>query len=146
MTPVSVSEAARALGVAPATLYRWFSEGAPGLVRRGYRGRGSDRFTLIDVAAVAAWRREREGKSDQCVPPAMLAAIARLPNTIAAEAKAHFERCSGPHKRALAAELAAFAVKAMLALGDRFREAGVDVPPLLEVPEPLRQLDAISRL
>lgn len=51
--PLPLTEAARALGISPATLRRWLTQGAP-VASRGRRGRG--RAHLIDPTAVRRWR------------------------------------------------------------------------------------------
>lgn len=52
-----IDDAARQLGVHRRTLTTWIEHGAP-VVRQGRRGRGAP--TLIDPAAVRAWRATQE--------------------------------------------------------------------------------------
>lgn len=52
-----INEAARQLGVHRRTLTSWIDRGAP-VVRQGRRGRGAP--TLVDPAAVRAWRAAQE--------------------------------------------------------------------------------------
>lgn len=136
MSALPVPQAARALGTSTGTLRRWIDAGAP-VARRGQRGRG--RATLVDPAAITAWRR-REGGTD-----ALAILAARLPELLAdAAASAHR---SAPDKRDPAG--AAWCLCAAWQLGvatvvDAIREAGADIPDPAAIPEGIERLRKIA--
>jgi hypothetical protein len=72
--PLPLIDAARELDIAPSTLRRWIASGAP-CARRGSRGRG--RCTLVDPAALDAWRRAQTAEAQ------LLALAADLPELLA---------------------------------------------------------------
>lgn len=137
---VDLAVAARELGVAPETVRRWVAAGAPA-ARRGARGRG--RRTLVDPAALAAWRRScaAEGSNRELDAHRL---AADLPNAIADAVDAAFRLAEGPHKRASAGLLAAAWFLSSTAVLDRLRELEPDVAELAVLPEKIRHLRGIS--
>lgn len=131
-----VPQAARVLGTSSATLRRWIAAGAP-VARRGRRGRG--RATLVDPAAVMAWRR-REGGTD-----ALLILAARLPELLAQAAEQAHR--AAPDKRDPVT--AAWCLCAAWQLGvaavvEVAREAGADIPDISAIPEAIERLRKIA--
>ncbi|MEQ9002337.1 MAG: hypothetical protein RIE74_02110 [Pseudomonadales bacterium] len=127
--PCPVPEAAAELGIAPGTLKRWIAEGAPA-ARRGGRGRGN--ATLVDVAAVAAWRRGQGGED------ALIALAGELPELLADGAYEAFKLADGPHKRALAGSLTAAWSLMLQAVLDR-----VSPNQARDSPEKIKRLYAV---
>lgn len=117
--PVTISVAARALGVSVRALRRDLAAGAP-VLRCGARGRG--RAALLDVDAVAAWRRSqlpvdsREGGDDR-----LLVLASEIPELIATVMHEAFAKVEGPHKRLVAGVLVGVGYLAITALLDRIR-------------------------
>jgi hypothetical protein len=130
----SIPAAARTLGVSEATLRRWLRVGAP-VARRGGRGRG--RRTLVDAAAIEAWRGC--GKASD----ALVVFAAELPELVADAVHEAFMLTGGPHKRATAGVLAATWYVVTVGILDRLR---ADVPDLHDptlVPEKIAHLRMI---
>jgi hypothetical protein len=128
-------DAAHALGVSASTLRRWIAEGAP-VARRGRRGRG--RSTLVQVAAVTAWRAP--GRPH----PSLAAALARgLERSAVAVADAHRE-LNGPHKVASAGPMVASWYLTGAALIDALREVDPQLTDIRALPEPLERLHKLS--
>ncbi len=138
MSPTSdalpLPDAAHALGVSASTLRRWIAEGAP-VARRGRRGRG--RSTLVQVAAVTAWRAPG-------LSPSLAAALARgLERSAVAVADAHRE-LTGPHKVASAGPMVASWYLTGAALIDALREVDPQLTDISALPEPLERLHKLS--
>lgn len=112
---------------------RWIGDGAP-VARRGGRGRG--RSTLVDVAALSAWR---SGHAEDY--PHILAG--EVSEIVAAAMYEAFVAIEGPHKRAAAGVLAGAWYLATSALLDRLRQDATDVPELRAQPEKVLMLRSI---
>lgn len=139
MTAEPLPAAAAELGITSRTLRRWISEGAP-VSRRGQRGRGC--VTLVDPAAISAWR------SGTRAPDAALRAFAaRIPEILADAAMQTFMAVQGAHKRPSADVLAAAWYLGVTRLLDALRAEGVEVedPTDATLPEKIGHLRAINR-
>lgn len=125
--------AARELGVSVATLRRWLHAGAP-QTRRGARGRG--RATLVNPAAIVAWRASRAVTTN--------ADASRIPDLIADGVAEAFEQAEGlPKQRA-----AGFACHAWYSAStrvlDHLRESDPTVPDVASVPLAIERLRKIA--
>lgn len=98
MNAVPIPDAARALGISPATLRRWIRRGCPVAVR-GRRGRGL--ATLVDPGEVRAWRQAGGREA------ALLALASSLPDVLAGGIEKAHQLAEGTDKRRLAGILAA---------------------------------------
>jgi hypothetical protein len=144
---VGVQEAADALQVSSKTVRRWIEHGAP-VASPGHRGGGG--ATLLDLAALRAWRDRQQLRravpdpSTGADPVALRILSAELPHVIEEIMWMQFVESDGPHKGRLAGELAAAGVRLLWTLQDRIaRELGEE--PETTVPEKLRRLRLISR-
>ena len=136
---IAVDQAARVLGVTPATVRGWIDEGAP-VVRRGRKGRGHS--TLVNVAALDAWREARTSASST---DALLMQLAAEQSSVLAEAmvEAH-QRAEGFDKRKLAAFAVATYYLIDTVLRDRLRERCATVPDVRELPPEIERLRKIA--
>jgi hypothetical protein len=134
MSAVTIRDAARALGVSAPTVRRWLRDGAP-VLRRGGRGRG--RVALLDVDALAAWRRMRDGGTAH---DALVVLAAEIPELVADAMHEAFVLVDGPHKRACAGALAGAGYLAIVALLDRMRRDDQRVPEVTTLPAKIDQL------
>ncbi len=128
--PVTIPEAARALGVSDSTLRRWLKAGAP-VVRRGRKGRGGQ--TLIDVGAVQAWR-------GMPGTPVGISA-SQVAGLVAKGVEDAFRDADGPHKAAAAALM----VATWYHVSARILEAMGDPDPDIIPPEVERLLQIAHR-
>lgn len=129
-----IYEAAAALDMGESTLRAWIAKGAP-VARRGRRGRGC--ATLVDPAAVAAWRRAVDGQD------AALALAGQLPELVADAVYQSFIEAEGVPKTALAGILAATWYRVAAALLDHLRESCPEIPAPSE-PQKIALLRAIN--
>ena len=129
--------AAVELKVGEATLRRWIARGAP-VSRRGHRGRG--RATLLDVAAIRAWR----APTTTGVDPRILAAV--LPERIATALHEAHQHVVGPGKRAAAGVLAGAWHVACCAVTEELRRYDEDILDVGEIPESVERLQKIAAL
>jgi hypothetical protein len=132
--PLPIAEAATVLGVSTRSLRRWISDGAP-VAQAGGRGRG--KRTLVDPAAVLAWR---DGAR---LDVEMRAFAAAIPDLLADAVHEAFTLAEGPHKRLLAGALVATWYLASTALIDELRDRGIDVPELAAPPRKVDMLRAV---
>lgn len=132
---VTIAEAARALRVSVRQLRRYIADGAP-QSRVGGRGRG--RKALVDVEAIAAWRRSRA--ASQANDDALVVVAVAFPEILAAAMHAAFVETDGPHKRATAGVLAGAWYLASTAILDYMRERAPGIPELKVIPEKIEQL------
>lgn len=128
-----IAQAARALGTSETSLRRWIKAGAP-VARRGRRGRGH--VTLIDVAAVEAWRA---GGDDA----ALRDLAARLPELLG-DAMVEAHRLA-PDKRGAAWMACASWQLALYAINDHLAERLGELPPP-QVPESIERLRKIIEI
>jgi len=127
-----ISDAARALDVSPATLRRMLAQGAPA-ARTGGKGRG--RCTLVDPAAIAAWRRS-PAASVEAAPSGP--GIDRLAELVAKACARVFELTEGrPRRHEAAALLAAAGYAITAAIAD---ELGHPEPNLHATLARLREI------
>jgi len=109
---LALREAAAALDTSEASIRRWVDQGAP-IARRGRRGKGG--AALYDVDALKAWRGgDRGTATPDCDFLELLGAVLW----------AQFLATSGPHKRAIASDLAAAWHRMRWELEDRGSSAG----------------------
>lgn len=133
---LTVTEAARALGIKPGTLARWVRDGAP-VVQRGRRGRGC--ALLVDLDAVRRWRGADERD-------ALILELAQaLPEVLAcAVAEAH-RLTDGPHKTAAAGVLAGCWYLSATAVLDLLRKRCASVAEIEALPEQVQRLQKIAK-
>lgn len=136
MAQVGIVDAARALGISERALRRDIAAGAP-VLRRGSRGRG--RAALLDVDAIAAWRRSRAPRSDD----RLLVLAAEVPEIIGGAMHEAFALVDGPHKRLVAGALAGAGYMAIVALLDRLRREAPSVPEASTLPPKIIRLRQI---
>lgn len=135
MTALPLNLAALELGVSAIQLRRMIRAGAP-VARRGARGRG--RATLVDPAAVQAWRASQR--------VALAAAAAELPDVLADALADALERAEGLPKQRTAGLLAFAWYLAATRCMDHLREfdpaVGDVTDPLPAAVERLRKIAA----
>jgi hypothetical protein len=136
MAALPLRDAARELGVSARQLERDVAAGAP-VARRGGRGRG--RVTLVDPAAIAAWR------SAGAPTAGLLALSAELPELVANAVDDAFRQTEGPHKAATAGAMAGTWYLVTTAILDRLRREMAEVPELSAVPDKIDRLRRIFR-
>lgn len=134
MGVLTLPKAAAALGVSPRTLGRWIDAGAP-VARRGRRGRGD--ATLIDPAAVRAWRRAQGGAD------ALRAFAGRVPELLAIAHVEAYEMAHGPKAAAAANTCATWYLSAMTLL-DALRAEVPDIGELQALPVEIERLRKIG--
>jgi len=140
MNVVPIPDAARALGISPATLRRWIRRGCPVAVR-GRRGRGL--AALVDPVAVRAWRLAGEREAT------LMALASALPDVLAQSVADAFaqtsQSCStGGERRRVASALAACWYVTATALMDHLRDQCPAVPDLTRLPERIEALRKIA--
>lgn len=128
-----IRQAARALSASESTLHRWIAAGAP-VARRGRRGRGH--VTLIDPAAIEAWRAAKAGADD--VDAALRSLAGALPELLADAAFEAFRLA--PDKRGAAWTAAAAWQLSIDAIHDHLQ---ID-KPCTELPEGVEWLRKIA--
>jgi hypothetical protein len=131
---VTIVEAARELGVDARTVCRDIAGGLVPILRKGRRGRGCP--TLIDLEAYRA-RREKTAVGAEC---ALRAFAAEVPELLAEAMELAFREVCGPHKRAIAGELAGAWYRCTTALLDRLRRDVPTLPELDTVPESISKM------
>lgn len=136
MTALTVSAAARVLGVPPGTLRRWIRQGCP-TVDRGQKGRGH--ACLVDVEAVLAWRRA--SRSDALI----LELAGELPNVLAAASLQAFTQIAGNDKPRMAGVLAGTWYLMASATLDYLRAKCPEVPEISSIPPEVGRLQKIAR-
>lgn len=133
-----VGAAAAVLGVSLPTLRRWIDDGAP-VVRRGRRGRG--KTTLVDPAAVQAWRMPNTASPLHGVG----AAIAGRALEASANATAELHRSlTGPFKVEAAQVSVAVWYVVAVAFLDELRAHDATVEELSVLPHPIARLKLIT--
>jgi hypothetical protein len=135
----TIAEAARALRLSPRQILRDISQGAP-VARRGGRGRG--RATLIDIDALAAWRRSQQAREREFAD-VLTTIAAELPELCATATHDLFVSLEGPHKRDSAGALAAAWFVVLTCVLDRLRRDAPNVPELSALPEKITRLRRI---
>lgn len=130
-----VRDAAKVLGVPAGTLRRWLRAGAP-VSRRGARGRGL--ATLVDPAAVDAWRAAPSHEA------LVMSIAAALPDVVADAVEESHRLSEGIDRQALARVLAGtwyvVATRAM----DALRVHCASVPEVSAVPAQIERLRKIA--
>jgi len=134
MSPVPVHAAARELGCSATTLRRWVRAGAP-VARRGRRGRGCT--TLVDPAAVSAWRKAQAGEE------ALRRLAGEMPELLADAMEEAFRLVEGPTKRQSAGVIAGCWYMATSTILDRMREEIPDLPEVNSTPDKITKLRSI---
>lgn len=135
---VPIDTAAEALGVSKTTLRRWVAAGAP-VAHRGGRGRG--RSTLVDIAAVQAWRRQGEdARAD------LARVLACEMSELVGEAVSEAFRLAPDKRDARGAAWVACAAwqHVVSALMDRLRMENAELPDVETVPESMERLRKIA--
>lgn len=132
MNVVPIPDAARALGISPATLRRWIRRGCPVAVR-GRRGRGL--AALVDPVAVRAWRLAGEREAT------LMALASSLPDVLAGGIEKAHQLAEGTDKRRLAGILAGAWFLASAAILETLHE----LHPAI-APDPRAVPDKIERL
>jgi len=132
-TVVTIVEAAAALGIDVRTVSRDIAAGLP-VVRKGRRGRGG--ATLIDLELYRAQRERAATNADLT----LRTLAAELPELLAAAVDETFREACGPHKRALAGELAGAWYRCTTAILDRIRRDVPGIPELDTIPELISRL------
>lgn len=131
MTALPLLAAAGELGISEPTLRRWIARGAP-VAKRGRRGRGCE--TLVEVAAIAAWRGAR--------PDELRALAGEIPELVSDACWEAFLLVEGPHRTAAAGVLAGTWYVVTTSLLDRLRAAGLKLEEPA-IPEKIDHLRAI---
>lgn len=132
MNAVPIPDAARALGISPATLRRWMREGCP-VASRGRRGRGL--AAMINPGEVRAWRQAGEREA------VLLALASSLPDVLAGGIEKAHQLAEGTDKRRLAGILAGAWFLASAAILETLHE----LHPAI-APDPRAVPDKIERL
>lgn len=133
-----IADAARELGVSVPTLKRWLRQGAP-VAHRGRRGRGCR--TLVDPAAIRAWRQAQD--ADHAQAEAALRTLAgRIPQLLADAVEEAFRLA--PDKRGAAWTACAAWQLSVVAVLDHLRECGADVGDPDTIPESMERLRKIA--
>ena len=91
-------------------------------------------MTLIDVAAIEAWRTRGD---------ALLVIAAEIPELVATAMHSAFTAIDGPHKRLAAGALAHAGYLAIVAVLDRLRQNTPVVPELERLPDAIERLRRI---
>jgi hypothetical protein len=139
-TALKFRDAARALGVSESQLRRYVDDGAP-VLRRGGRGRG--RAALVDVEAIAAWRRSRDG--GQALPNDRVVMLAaEIPELAADAVYRAFLAVESNDKCAVAGILAGVWYVVTVALLDRIRAVVPSTPDVETTPEKIATLREIN--
>lgn len=133
---VKIAAAASELDVSVRTVRRYLEDGAPVALR----GRGRGRNTLVDVQAIEAWRRNKNGTA--APSDALRVFAAELPEIAASAIAEAFRQIDG-NKCASAGVLAAAWFLVTSALLDRVRRDCPDLPELDAVPE---KVDTLRRI
>lgn len=135
--PLPIPQAAKILGVHPATLKRWISRGAP-VARRGRRGRGGR--TLVDVDQVRQWQKGGDAEA------VLYRLAADVPHLLAdAMAQAH-RLAEGPYKRELGQGLCGAWYLANAAIADRLRNEIPNIQEPTDLPPAIAQMAHATRL
>lgn len=135
--PATIARTAHELGISPRQVRRDIRAGAP-VAQRGARGRG--RQTLLDVAALAAWRRCRGGEH---ATDRLRVIASEVPEIVAGAIYDAFAQIEGSHKRRCAGALAAAWYLACNAILDRLR---VDCPEIAEISTLPEKIDRLRHI
>ncbi len=136
---VPITVAADRLSVSVPTLRRWLRDGAPQAAqgRRGHGGRA-----LVDVSAIAAWRRGQAGAPANSSDEMRLLA-AEIPVLVELAVLSVFTDIEGPHKRACGDVLAGTWLACTVAIRDRLAKY---VPDLQEIDALPPKIERLRRL
>jgi hypothetical protein len=134
--PLPIPDAARALGLPTATLWQLVRAGCP-VARQGGRGRGNR--TLVDPAAVTAWKAAASNEQ------LLLALAAELPQALAEAMAESHAAATGVAKAPLAGVLAASWYVAATRTLDALRAHSPEIPEIAEIPAPIARLREIAR-